>query len=471
MIPDFKTFVGESVWSDIHRRSNGKQERAENGVNQLDLEGLCEYLNKIYDSFDPKSMIEINEDDNDKWLSVYIFEDTSGYFLSICYDGNDICLPYDMVSDFIDIDEVNMLFSAKLEKNNFDVYLLSFSSKKNGDVNNSLLIEVIDYVLSKVPNTFDKLIYKKTNESVWADIHRRSNGTQGRKEDNLSYINDMTVDDFIQFLRNEYPSTPEGKNTFISEWNYSNIIGFPIIIKDGGIPISIFLYNCKKGGKWIGINSSFEEDYPDIISIIKKKYKISWESRKTIKIYKDDPHEDITNLDFIKLIDYLLNNIKHYTLARKTRVDESVWADIHRRSNGFQGRKEDDINNFTLEELCDYLNEIYKGIRFDDKFLTGEDHNGCFLYAPLVPRYGIVLHITDNEEKHIVFNKKLEKEMPDFYNLIDSKYFITSCDFNKDLKCIYQSGEAKLKVDNKFYIEVLDFLMNKYNGTKRIKRI
>lgn len=164
---------------------------------------------------------------------------------------------------------------------------------------------------------------KYLKESVWMDIHKHSTGDVERKEDDLSYVNDMNVDDFIMFLRKAYPSTPEGNKTFISEWDNSNIIGFPIII-DNGIPTSIYLYNYKKGEKWIGINSSFMIDYHDITSIIEKEYNTTWESRKVIKIYLNNPNENITNLDFIKLIDYLIANIdtsKHILARRKREIE------------------------------------------------------------------------------------------------------------------------------------------------------
>ena len=48
MIPDFKTYINESVWSDIHKRSNGQKERKEDDVNLLDRDGFVTYLNNRY---------------------------------------------------------------------------------------------------------------------------------------------------------------------------------------------------------------------------------------------------------------------------------------------------------------------------------------------------------------------------------------------------------------------------------------
>ena len=35
MIPDFKTYIGESVWSDIHKRSNGESVRKEDEIGNI----------------------------------------------------------------------------------------------------------------------------------------------------------------------------------------------------------------------------------------------------------------------------------------------------------------------------------------------------------------------------------------------------------------------------------------------------
>ena len=54
MIPDFKTFIGESFWGDVHRRSRGDEERKEDlitweNLDNLDVPGLYEYLLQNYE--------------------------------------------------------------------------------------------------------------------------------------------------------------------------------------------------------------------------------------------------------------------------------------------------------------------------------------------------------------------------------------------------------------------------------------
>jgi hypothetical protein len=48
MIPDFKTYIKESYWSEMNRRSQGVKMRREDDVNNLDNEDFYEYLKRRY---------------------------------------------------------------------------------------------------------------------------------------------------------------------------------------------------------------------------------------------------------------------------------------------------------------------------------------------------------------------------------------------------------------------------------------
>ena len=48
MIPDFKTYIKESIWSDIQDRSSGETVRKEDEINNLDISGLWDYINDNY---------------------------------------------------------------------------------------------------------------------------------------------------------------------------------------------------------------------------------------------------------------------------------------------------------------------------------------------------------------------------------------------------------------------------------------
>ena len=74
MIPDFKTYISESVWGDIRKKSLGQEERQEDDINHLDCRGLYEYLKNTYESNLGGSIddvIMINNDDTVIDIRVY----------------------------------------------------------------------------------------------------------------------------------------------------------------------------------------------------------------------------------------------------------------------------------------------------------------------------------------------------------------------------------------------------------------
>lgn len=50
MIPNFKTYLKESIWMNIHKRSNNELDRKEEDINLLNVDGLENYLNELYDA-------------------------------------------------------------------------------------------------------------------------------------------------------------------------------------------------------------------------------------------------------------------------------------------------------------------------------------------------------------------------------------------------------------------------------------
>ena len=47
-------------------------------------------------------------------------------------------------------------------------------------------------------------------------------------------------------------------------------------------------------------------------------------------------------------------------MKKLSKLDESIWADIHKRSNGSQIRKEDDIELLDMTGLYDYILAHYE---------------------------------------------------------------------------------------------------------------
>ena len=51
----------------------------------------------------------------------------------------------------------------------------------------------------------------------------------------------------------------------------------------------------------------------------------------------------------------------------KEFINESVWADIHKRSSGKQIKREDDVNLLDMEELKQYIYAHYEFVEGYDK--------------------------------------------------------------------------------------------------------
>ena len=58
-------------------------------------------------------------------------------------------------------------------------------------------------------------------------------------------------------------------------------------------------------------------------------------------------------------------------MRKLSKLMESVWGDIRKKSLGKEARVEDDINLFSRDEFFEYLNENYKYIGSNDPFLYG----------------------------------------------------------------------------------------------------
>ena len=82
MIPDFKTYLRESVWSDIQKRSMRQQTRKEDDIDLLDKDGLIDYLKNHYTG---KDNWLLTSDDMGGMISVMIFEDYFGYYSYLTY--------------------------------------------------------------------------------------------------------------------------------------------------------------------------------------------------------------------------------------------------------------------------------------------------------------------------------------------------------------------------------------------------
>ena len=214
---------------------------------------------------------------------------------------------------------------------------------------------------------------RKLSESIWADIHKRSNGSQERKEDDIDV---MDMDMFFEYLKGLYKPTMSTYNVVIYHVPKTMIL----------VPISLNGLYRSSSVSYVSLELDEVSDKKivtlDIRSLhrlpegcedkLKEVYKIKYMSdspkRQAHIIISPKDSSDVTNKFYIEIIDFMLDNIKdgYNRLVKKVEltsyVGESVWADMHRRSNGELERKEDDISGLNRDGLYEHIFDLYKPV-------------------------------------------------------------------------------------------------------------
>lgn len=146
------------------------------------------------------------------------------------------------------------------------------------------------------------------------------------------------------------------------------------------------------------------------------------------------------------------------------RLSESVWGDIRKKSLGQEDRAEENVNNFSLKELCEYTKSRYN-LSFDSAVHLSETTKGLCLDAVICEggKRNILFFVQYNEKKRIIqFSKDIVELFPYIYQKLLEKYHIANSYLYSDnnLYAIYRS-ELK-DVDNKLFIEVVDIIVDNF---------
>lgn len=405
----------------------------------------------------------------------------------------------------------------------------------------------------------------KIDESIWSDIHKRSNGEIIRREDGKKVNTCLEIDitlknpdcdyeDLIKkILNDDHDSFAVGiDNTRDTSYSFEELANarkfeapYGYMIYDGGHGTDLIatfwtydemedcgLNNFKEeyleddyisickciatklkevGGDFSHVprnkfnvlgNSNPDRDYGGeyVLKLISEGDVAQWEyeyNRKNGDIYslidyKDDITYEFPELKQVDFIDWtfydgvnigipltfdtLVNFKKYKEFTNKwfcISVDESVWSDIHKRSNGSKERKEDDINLLDNSALCDYLNSQYKTLLSYDEieYDKYQNHKDYIDYVKL-PVFKYVdtyshLYLNKNKDgnKNIHLNVRdidiFKKIFPNFIDVLTSKFSINIETHEKSWhwSIIKISPKDGSPVTNTFFIEVLDELI------------
>ena len=202
MIPDFKTFIKESIWSDIQDRSAGDTIRKEDDINLMSGEDFCDYLNDNYIS---KNKYKILYSEHSKCIHIPILNKFIGVLLNLSYDykDNTITMNYDEVESLCPELCKKIKENFKVDKEYVTIGYTKFiiSPSDGSECTNRFFIDVINFIIDNADKNVLLIKKKHINESIWSDIQDRSAGDTVRKEDD---INLLDVDEFIEYLKKSY---------------------------------------------------------------------------------------------------------------------------------------------------------------------------------------------------------------------------------------------------------------------------
>lgn len=161
----------------------------------------------------------------------------------------------------------------------------------------------------------------------------------------------------------------------------------------------------------------------------------------------------------------------------KKYLKESVWMDIHKQSNGDMDRNENNVDLLDFEGLYDYIDNNY--------YIDNEDTLSVYFHGP--ERVGIsvcfqqvndekghcyafyVEYATnpENNETKIWFYQFLEKMWGDIIKKLKDKFVVEYNDHNifNETSDIISILPKSGKIDNKFFLELIDFISDNINNS------
>ena len=316
MIPDFKTYIGESVWADIHRRSNGEKIRKEDDIDNMSFDAFVDCWESKYVVIEKRGWkipeYKKNPFNGMNYLITPVeYAKSSGFRYTYSVE-----LDYDSKNNVIDGVRIQYFelfiqdypYFQDILGNEYKINDDGLISVTSGEYKFHHYIDVIDKCLNMVTRPYIK---KVVNESVWTDMHKRSNGELERREDNVDLLN---PEDFTNYLIDRYKITDTSYDFYI-ERDHMNII-VPILARKLN---SAFCFNLvfDEHNKIITLSKSISEEvvFSKIYEKLKNEYRLEWTHINGPKLQISPKKGDTTNSFFVNVIDFIIDNTSKNNLV------------------------------------------------------------------------------------------------------------------------------------------------------------
>ena len=368
MIPNFKTYIKESVWGDLHSRGIGELEREEDKgrINLLNKDEFFKYIKSNYEVFGT-TLYKIEYIDR-RFIVIPILKHPHIQIIKKIY----IDLSFGIIDCYF-------LLSKPLEKLLKSKYKISKlagphwmieQEEKDWNRINEFYIDVIDTLITFDPSVLRK---KGINESIWGDLHSRGIGETEREEDDIDYLYNKDLCEYIKeryqvIFNRHFDIKYLGQSVMTSKvyiplyvttdvWNPQRLISLVIFREPDDSNRTIEIHFRQKKHLTITFKYFFDKLKNEFDSVVKEG---------TVKISPKDGGK-ITNRFFISILDFCIDNLEKTTIRRtytaklnitRKEVNENLWADLHSRGVGELEREEDRIR--TKGELIERMQGEYE---------------------------------------------------------------------------------------------------------------
>ena len=159
-------------------------------------------------------------------------------------------------------------------------------------------------------------------------------------------------------------------------------------------------------------------------------------------------------------------------MKKLSKITESIWSDMQDRSAGDVVRKEDDINLLDETGLLNYMKKVYMPPSpNDDLQIIGGGVNSGTIIASLFKtnegHYNIIYQKMSESNPEITFpvcpDSGIEDLLKEHYTVISIPRY--------DNKIYYIKPKDGSKITNKFFLEIIDFILDTIKDDDNIYQV
>ena len=482
-----KKNLTESLWADVQSQASGETVKKEDDINNLDFSGMYKYFYKHYPIYTDTEGNEIHISctvglyGNYKLLNIGIsFRPKSAkpgdsyYYqlLRVFFEKDEKTISQLGVSNMthtaIDMRELKKIFKGYTirPRSTYDLRItprkgmLPFTNRMVVDSFNEILkLTDEQYYQGEMRNVRK---YIGVDESLWADVQSQASGTAIKKEDNINILDGSGL---VEYIKRHYESLlPDEKTFIIRDINGRITIRLYHLLDYAMLKTGDYVYLEYEPEKQVIYISQYAKIYKyPIFSKLCRKFDVKRNNYHThfaneTTIEPKDGSE-VTNQLFIDVIDFFEDNAEHpfyKSIAKKEKLDESLWADIQNQAAGTTIKKEDDIDIMDAEAFYEWLKKNYDSK--DMSVYTSE--NSSYTYVTLIDFPDQTLYRDYYPENTLTVSKTIKDNVKIYTDLCE-KYTVTESSTNSEYFDIRPKPLAK--VTNTFFVEVLDYIIDKYS--------